>query len=456
MQVSVETINSIERRITVGVPAENIESEVETRLKKAAQNARVDGFRPGKVPFKVIKQRYGAGVRQEVLGEVIQQSFYDAVTQEELNPAGMPQIEPKVMEEGKDLEYVATFEVYPEVTIGDLGEIEIEKQVADIEDSDVDTMIEQLRKQQTRMEPVERAAQDGDQVQIDFKGVMEGEEFPGGSAENSPLVLGSGRMIPGFEDGIVGMSADEEKVLKLTFPEEYHAKELAGKEVEFTVKVNAVNEPVLPEINEELFEKFGVTEGGEAQFREEIKKNMERELTSAVRNKIKSQVIVGLVDLHKIELPKALLEQEINRLRQEMMQQYGGGQGFDVSMLPAELFNDQATQRVSMGLIMDQYRRDQEIELDETRVDTMIDEMAQTYESPEEVVQYIKGNEQQLTQIKSVVLEEQVIDKMLEGMKVTEVSTSYEEAVKPPAPAEKPADDAGESDSEQAEEAEEK
>ena len=438
MQVSVETLNNIERRITVGVPAERIESEVETRLKKAAQNARIDGFRPGKVPFKVIKQRYGTGVRQEVLGEVMQKSFYDAVVQEKLNPAGMPQIEPKVMEEGKDLEFVATFEVYPEVVIGDLSSIEIEKQVATIEESDIDKMVEQLRKQQTKMEPVDRAAQDGDEVTIDFKGIMNGESFPGGSAENTPLVLGSGRMIPGFEDGIVGMNAEEEKVLQLSFPEEYHAKELAGKAVEFTVKVHAVKEPVIPEINDDLFSLFGVSEGGEPKFREEIKKNMERELKSAVRNKVKSQVIVGLVDLHKIELPKALLDQEVDRLRQEMMQQYGGGQGFDVSMLPAALFTDQATQRVSIGLIMSQFIKDHKIELDDARVEKMIEDMAQSYESPEEVVEYIRSNEQQLNQLKSVALEEQVIDRVLESMKVTEVATSYEEAVKPAAPA-KPA-----------------
>ncbi|MCF7980639.1 MAG: trigger factor [Pseudomonadales bacterium] len=434
MQVSVETLNNIERRITVGVPAERIESEVETRLKKAAQNARIDGFRPGKVPFKVIKQRYGAGVRQEVLGEVMQKTFYDAVVQEKLNPAGMPQIEPKVMEEGKDLEYVATFEVYPEVIIGDLSAVTIEKQTATIEENDIDTMVEQLRKQQTKMQLVDRVAQDGDQVMIDFNGTLDGESFAGGSAENTSLVLGSGRMIPGFEDGIVGMKAGEEKVLQLTFPEDYHAKDLAGKAVEFKVKVNAVNEPVLPELNEELFVQFGVTEGGEPKFREEIKKNMERELSSAIRNKVKSQVIVGLVDLHKIDLPKALLDQEVNRLRQEMMQQYGGGQGFDASMLPAELFADQATQRVSIGLIMSKFVEDEKIELDDARVEKMIEEMAQSYESPEEVVEYIKTNEQQLKQLQSVALEEQVIDRMLERMQVAEVSCSYEEAVKPPEP----------------------
>lgn len=437
MQVSVETVSNIERRITVGVPAEKIESEVETRLKKVAQNARIDGFRPGKVPFTVIRKRYGVSVRQEVIGEVVQQSFYEAVTQESLNPVGMPKIEPKTMEEGQDLEYVATFEVYPEVTIGDLGQVEIEQQVADITESDIDSMVEQLRKQHTKMEPVERAAKEGDQVLIDFKGRKDGEEFPGGSAENTPLVLGSGRMIPGFEDGIVGMSAGEEKVLKLIFPEQYHAKELAGQEVEFTVKVNQVNEPVLPELNEELFEKFGITEGGEAKFREDIKNNMQRELKNAVRNKVKGQVVVGLVDLHNLELPNALVDQEIDRLRHEMMQQYGGGQGFDASMLPAELFKDQATQRVSMGLIMNQYVQDQKIEPDAARVDAMIEEMAQSYESPEEVIEYIKGNEQQLNHFKSIALEEQVIDTMLASMKVTEVSTSYEEAVKPPAPAAK-------------------
>lgn len=435
MQVSVESITNIERRITVGVPAERIETEVESRLKKAAQNARIDGFRPGKVPLKIIKQRYGAGVRQEVVGEVMQQTFYDAITQEKLNPAGQPQIEPKTMEEGKDLEYVATFEVYPEVTVADLSGIEVERQSATIEPSDVDNMIEQLRKQQSKMEQVDREAQDGDQVDINFKGTLDGEEFEGGSAENTPLVLGSGRMIPGFEDGLVGLKAEQETVLKLTFPEEYHAKEMAGKDVEFAVTVNSVSEPTLPELNDEFFALFGVEEGGEEKFREEITKNMGRELKNAIKNKVKSQVVVGLVKAHDIDLPKALLDQEVNRLRQEMVQQYGGGgQGFDPSMLPADLFMDQAKQRVSMGLIINQYIEDQNVELDNDRVETMIDEMAQSYESPEEVIEYIKGNEQQMAQLKSVALEDQVIDSLLESMKITDVTCSYEDAIKPPEP----------------------
>ncbi len=440
MQVSVESVTNIERRITVGVPFERIDTEVDKRLKKAALNARIDGFRPGKVPFKVIKQRYGAGVRQEVVGEIVQESFYDAVSQENLRPAGFPQIEPKVMEEGKDLEYIATFEIYPEVTLGDLGGIEIKKPVATIADEDIDKMVEQLRQQRTTMEPVERAAKEHDQVMIDFKGEMDGEAFAGGTAENTPLVLGSGQMIPGFEDGIAGMSAGEEKVLNLSFPEEYHAADLAGKAVEFGVKVNQVNEPVVPELTEEFFALFGVSEGGEEKFREEVRANMERELKNAVKNKIKSQVIVGLIGSQKLEIPKALIDQEVDRLRQEMAQQYGGGQqGFDPSMLPAELFNDQATQRVSMGLLLTQFVEDNKIELDESRVETMIEEMANTYENPEEVASYIRSNDQQIAQLRSVVLEEQAIEKMLESMNVIDESSSYEDAVRPPAPDVKPA-----------------
>ncbi len=445
MQVSVESVTNIERRITVGVPSERIETEVDKRLQKAAQNARIDGFRPGKVPFKVVKQRYGAGVRQEVVGEVVQETFYEAVNQEKLRPAGFPQIEPKVMEEGEDLEYVATFEIYPEVTLGDLSQIEVKKPTATITDEDIDKMIEQLRQQRTSMEPTERAAKEHDQVMIDFEGKIDGEVFPGGTAENTPLVLGSSQMIPGFEDGITGMSAEEEKVLSLNFPEDYHAEDLAGKAVEFTVKVNQVNEPVVPELNDEFFAMFGVSEGGEEKFREEVRSNMERELKNAVKNKIKSQVIVGLIDSQKLEVPKALLDQEVDRLRQEMTQQYGGGQqGFDPSMLPADLFMDQATQRVSMGLLLTQFVTDNKIELDEARVDVMIDEMADTYEKPEEVVSFIRSNEQQMEQLRSVVLEEQAIEKMLEQMNLIEEPTSYEDAVRPPEPASKPAEEAPE------------
>ena len=263
MQVSIETTSGLERRMTVGVPAEEIDSEVAQRLQKASKTVRIDGFRKGKIPAKVIKQRFGLGVRQEVVGEALSRSFYEAVSKEELRPAGQPAIEPVKDEEGADLEYIATFEIYPEVELQDFAQVSVARPVATISDDDVAAMVENLRTQRANWNEVDRAAADSDQVNIDYKGTQNGEEFPGGTADASDLVLGSGRMIPGFEDAVIGLSAGEEKTISLTFPEDYHAEELRGAAVEFAVKVNAVKEQVLPELNDEFYEQFGVKEGGE-------------------------------------------------------------------------------------------------------------------------------------------------------------------------------------------------
>src|SRR5690625_1701097 len=298
MQVSLEATTGLERRLTIGVPSAEIDQEVNNRLQKAAKTVRIDGFRAGKVPMKVVRQRFGAGVRQEVIGEVLNRSFYEAVEQEKLQPAGQPSIESVKDEAGQDLEFVATFEVYPEIAVADLSEVKVVRPVAEVTDADIEKMIENLRKQQGKQVAVDRAAVEGDTVKIDYVGRRDGEEFEGGSAEDATLGLGSGRMIPGFEDAIVGMKAGEEKVVPLTFPEDYHAEDLKGAEVEFTIKLNSVLEQQLAELNDEFFALFGVSEGGEEKFREEVRANMERELNHAVRNKVKGRVMEQLLKLH--------------------------------------------------------------------------------------------------------------------------------------------------------------
>jgi len=311
MQVSLETTSGLERRLTIGVPAEQVESEVEKRLKEAARNVRINGFRKGKVPLSEVKRRFGAGVRQEVVGEVISRSFYEAVQKENVKPAGQPSIEPKQLAAGKDLEYVATFEVYPTVSLSDLTAYELTRVTAEVTDADVDNMIEVLRKHQATWTEVERAAAEEDKVNIDFVGTKDGVEFAGGKAEGQDLVLGSKSMIPGFEEGIVGMKAGEEKVVKVTFPEDYQSEELKGADAEFTIKVNSVSESVLPELDKAFFQKFGVEKGGEKQFRKEVKANMERELKNAIKAKIKGQVMDALIASHTTEVPKALVANEI-------------------------------------------------------------------------------------------------------------------------------------------------
>ena len=430
MQVSVETTSGLERRMTVGIPADRIESEVNKRLQQTASRAKVDGFRPGKVPMSVIRKRFGGSARQEVMGEVIQSSFYEAIMQEKLNPAGAPSVEPKQLEEGKDFEYVATFEVYPEITLGDFSEIKVERIESEVRDEDLESMLEILRKQNTQFETVERAAENGDQLKVDFVGRVDGEPFQGGTANNTEIVLGSGRMIPGFEDGLLGAKAGDSVTLNVTFPEEYQNLELAGKAAEFDVKVHAVAAPALPELNDEFFAKFGVEEGGIDAFRAEVRKNMERELRQAIKTKVKTQVMDGLLATNSIDVPKALVSSEIDRLRQQAVQQFGGA-NIDPSQLPAELFEEQAKRRVSLGLIVADVVKQNDIKPDNDRVRAMVEELASAYQEPEQVVNWYYQNEQQLAEIQSVVLEEQVVDTVLQKAQVTSKQVPYEDAVKP-------------------------
>lgn len=429
MQVSVENTSALERRMTIAVPAERVENEVNKRLQQTAKRAKVAGFRPGKVPMSVIRQRFEADARQEAFGDLVQASFYEAIVEQKLNPAGAPAVEPKSFEKGKDLEFVAIFEVFPEFTVGGLESISVERLSAEVADADLDNMLEVLRKQNTRFEAVERAAQNDDQVNIDFVGKVDGEVFAGGSAKGTQLVLGSGRMIPGFEDGLVGAKAGEERVVSVTFPEDYQNLDLAGKAAEFTITVNSVAAPVLPELNEEFFAQFGIKESTLEGFRTEVRKNMERELRQAIKAKVKNQVMDGLLAANPIEVPKALLENEVNRLRVQAVQQFGGN--IKPEQLPAELFEEQAKRRVVLGLIVAEVVKQFELKPDEGKVREMIEEMASAYQEPEQVIAWYYKNDQQLNEVRSVVLEEQVVDTVLQKATVTDKSVSYEDAVKP-------------------------
>ncbi|PZW46364.1 trigger factor [Pseudomonas sp. URMO17WK12:I2] len=429
MQVSVESTSALERRMSITVPAERIETQVNKRLQQTAQKAKIPGFRPGKVPMSVIRQRFEADARQEAVSDVIQSSFYEAVSEQKLAPAGQPSVEPKVLEKGKDLEFVATFEVFPEIKVGGLEAIAIERQQAEVADSDVDNMLDILRKQNTRFEAVERAAEKDDQLNIDFVGKIDGEAFAGGSATSTQLVLGSGRMIPGFEDALIGAKAGEERVINPTFPEDYQNLDLAGKTAEFTVKVNSVSAPQLPELNDEFFALFGIKDGGLDGFRAEVRKNMERELRQAIKSKIKNQVMEGLLAANPVDVPKALIASEVNNLRVQAVQQFGGN--IKPDQLPAELFEEQAKRRVSLGLIVAEVVKQFELKPDDARVRELIQEMASAYQEPEQVVAWYYKNDQQLNEVRSVVLEEQVVDTVLQKANVTDKSVSYEEAVKP-------------------------
>lgn len=436
MQVSVETTSGLERRLIVGVPAARIDSAVDSRLQNAARTIKLDGFRPGKVPMRVVRQRFGESVRMEVLGEVMNESFYEAIQQQGLKPAGRPNIEPKSLEAGKDVEFVATFEVFPEVEAKDYSSIEVKKPVSEITAADIDKMIENLRQQRAEWQPVERAAASGDKANIDYLGTKDGVAFDGGKAEGSDLELGSGRMIPGFEDGIVGMSAGEEKVLALSFPDDYHSEDLKGAAVEFKVTVNSVSEKKLPELDEALFEAFGVKEGGEEAFRAEVEKNMARELKNATKSRIKNQVMEGVLAIHAdLQVPKALVSQEIDALRNQQMQQFGAmAEKLNAAdILPDELFRENAERRVKLGLVLNELISIEGIKAEEDKVRAALEEMAASFEDKDEIINWYMSNPQQLQQIEGMVIEEEVVEKLLEKSKVSEETLSYEEVMSPPA-----------------------
>ncbi|MBU2966608.1 trigger factor [Amphritea sp. 2_MG-2023] len=434
MQVSVETTTGLERQLTVVVPADRVDSDVAKRVQETARTVRLDGFRPGKVPVKVVKKRYGQGIRQEVIGEVVQQSFYEAIQQESLTPAGGPNVEFKTDKEGEDFSYTATFEVYPEITLADFSGVEIEKNSAEVKDADLDQMIDTLQKQQAAYEEADKAAAEGDQLNIDFEGFIDGEAFDGGTAAGMDLVLGSNTMIPGFETALEGAKAGEEKEVNVTFPEEYHAENLKGKAAKFNVKVNKVSAQVLPELNEEFFAKFGIEEKSVDSFKVEVRKNMERELNQALKSKLKEAVFGQLVEVNAIDVPTALIDGEIDAMRRQAIQQFGGADAnIDPNMLPKEMFSEQAEKRVKVGLLVSEVVKANELKVDDDRVRTTVEELAATYQEPQEVIDWYYSNQDMLNQIQNLVLEDQVLDLLLDSAKVTETELSYEDAIKPAA-----------------------
>ncbi|NOU50721.1 trigger factor [Pseudoalteromonas sp. JBTF-M23] len=430
MQVSVETTQGLERRLTITVPAENVETEVKKRLQQLSKTQRIDGFRPGKVPVSVINKRFGTAVRQEVAGELMQRNYIEAIVAEKINPAGAPSFAPKSLEAGKDLEFDATFEVYPEVELKDLDKIAVEKPVVDVTDEDLANMLETLRKQHATWVESDAAAGENDRVTIDFVGTVEGEEFEGGKAEDFPLELGQGRMIPGFEENIVGKKVGEEVVADVTFPEEYHAENLKGKPAQFTITVKKVEVQELPELNDEFATKFGVAEGGVDALKEEVKKNMTRELSQAVKANVKDQAIKGLLANNETEVPKALIDQEIDALRQQAAQRFGGN-AQNMPELPAELFHEQAVTRVKTGLLLGEVIKAHDIKVDEAKVDELIETVASAYEDPSEVVSYYKSNEQMMQQMRNVAMEEQAVEAILAAAQVSEVEKAFDDIMNP-------------------------
>ena len=417
MEVSIENTGGLSRRMTVQVPAERVDQEVESRLKSMSQTVRLDGFRPGKVPTKVIEQKYGKQVRLEVVDQVINSTLQDALTQEGLRPAGMPAVEPAESHAGQPLEFVATFEIFPELTGSINFGFPVVRPLVEIAADDVQEMLENLRKQRATWNEVKRPASHDDQVTIDFEGTVDGNAFAGNKAEKMPVVLGSNSMIAGFEEQLIDISAGEEKTLDITFPDDYPSAEVAGKASSFNVRVHAVSERVLPEIDDEFASAFGVTEGGVQALTEEITSNMERELKGLIKSKMKSQVFDGLLTENPVEVPGSLIESEIKELQQQE-----ANQGLDESVL-----RGQAEKRVKLGVIVSEIARQNQIQLDPDRVRELVETIAASYEKPEEVVQWYYGNQDMLSGVQSAVIEEQVVEWVVEhsGIDVKNEKTTF-------------------------------
>lgn len=430
MQVSVETTEGLERRMTVEVPAERIDGEVDSRLKKYARTIRMDGFRPGKVPVKVVRQQYGAAIRQEVLGDVIQTTLQEAFQQEQINPAGMPSVESVSDSEGESFSYAATFEVYPEITVGDMSELAIEVTEAEISDDDMKGMMDKLMDQQASWDPVEREAVEGDRIVVDYEGSMDGgEAFPGNKREDAAVVLGSGNLGKEFEDALVGGKAGEDLSFDVTFPDDYRIDELQGKTAHFEVKVKNVLEKVLPELNDEFAASLGITEGGIEALDKQVRDNMNRELKHKLRSLNKDNVLDALLAANPVDLPKAMVEDEAKRMAEQMMQQIApaaGGQDLD---LPTSAFEGQATRRVSLGLLLGEVIKSQEMAADEDKVSELINDIAETYEKPEEVVESYRANSQMMQEVEALAMEEQAVEWILEQANVTQVTASFDEVM---------------------------
>ncbi|MBQ77483.1 MAG: trigger factor [Cellvibrionales bacterium] len=429
MQVSVESTDGLERKLNIAVPAEQIDTEVTKRIVDASKKVRLDGFRPGKVPRKVVKQRFGDSIRAEVLGEFANQMFQQAVSQEELKPVGQPAIEPKVNEEGKDFEFIATFEIYPEIVLKDSSGFQLELLKASVKDEDIEEMIEKLRDQQATWAEVARPAAANDRVNIDYAGTKDGEPFDGGSAEGSDLELGSKRMIDGFESGLEGTSAGDSVTLNLTFPEEYHAEALKGAAVVFDVKVNSVSEKSLAELDEAFFAKFEV-EGDLDDFKTNVRENMTRQLDASLEAHGKQLVMDKLFEENTFDLPVAMIDSEIANLQQQSLAQFGAAaENFDLSMLPRELFEEQAKKRVALGVILNQAITDFEIKPDREALMAFLDDLAKSYDDPEEVKQHYLSDQNRLQQVEMMLIEKRVVDAVLESATVTEKASSYQDVM---------------------------
>lgn len=431
MQVSVETTNGLERKMTVVIEEERLSSVIDGRLQDMTKTVKIKGFRPGKVPLKIVKQQYAQQVRQEVVGDVLQSTLYEAIGQEKLNPAGQPRVDSLKSDPGQGMEYTALFEVYPEVKLGDLSKQTVEKPTAELTDADVAEMLETVRAQHKEWVETDRAAKKGDQLNINFKGKIDGELFPGGEANDMPIELGSGRMIKGFEEGLIGAKAGDDVVLSVTFPDDYQATELAGKPAQFETHINKVEEAQLPELNDEFAKKLGIKDASLENMHTEIKSSMQLELDQRLNTLMKTSVMDALINAHDFDVPKPLVEEESEAIKNNMLEnmKQQGMSPEQAPQLDASMFADQAIRRVKLGLIMSEIVKAEKIEADEERVKKKVEEIAAPYEQPQQVIDWYMGDKQRLAEVRALVTEEQVVDWAMEKAKVVDKSMTFKDVM---------------------------
>ena len=432
MSVTVETLENLERKVIVSLAWADINAETDKRLKQTQRRVKIDGFRPGKAPLKMVASMYGASVQNEVINELVQRAFYDIAVSENLKVAGFPRFEGVEEQDDKDsLKIAAIFEVFPEVSIGDLSASEIEKVTSEVGDAEVEKTVEILRKQRTRFNHVDRAAQNSDRVIIDFEGKIDGKPFAGGSSKNYAFVLGSGQMLPEFEAGIAGMKAGESKDVEVNFPEDYHGKDVAGKTAVFTITLNNVSEATLPEVDAEFAKALGIADGDVAKMREEVKKNVAREVERRTQEQTKESVMDALLKAVELQVPNALVNDEATRLAEEMKQNFvnqGMANAGQVN-LPADMFKEQAHRRVALGLILAKLVEENKLEPTEEQIKAVVANFAESYEDPQEVIDWYYADANRLQGPTSLAVESNVVNFVLGKAKVTEKTLSFDEVM---------------------------
>lgn len=429
MEATIEKLSTLERRLNVSLPAQEIQSEVDNRLRRLARQMKMPGFRPGKVPFKLVQQTYEGQVRQEVLGDALEKSFGEAVRQQNLRVAGFPRFEPKEPEQAaQQVEFSATFEIYPEVEIGDLAAVSVDRPVAEVGDAEVDKTIEVLRKQRVHYHTAERAAASGDSVTIDYSGTVDGVAFEGGSGKDHATVLGEGRLLADFERNVIGMRAGETRSFEVAFPEDYHGKDVAGKVAHFEVTLKEVREPHLPEVNQQFAKELGIADGDLTKMRAEIQANVEREVRRRCEARSKEQAMKVLLDNSRIELPKSLVGMEVERLMAGMRKDLAarGLKSEDIPM-PAEAFEPEARKRVTLGLIVAELVRKEGLQAKPEQIKAVIQDYAQSYERPEEVVRWYYQSQDRLREVESLVLENNVVQWVLGKAKINDTKIDFDE-----------------------------